>query len=185
MAVSDVSICNKALYLLGEDEIAALTDADKPARTCNVFYEPVRDALLRQFPWNFAITRVALSKLSDAPIFGFANQFQLPTDCLRVLGTDPDVTFKVEGKKILADVDTLSIRYISRVTDPTIYDSQFVDLLAARLASEIAIPLTDNHTRQQEMMALYTIRLRAARTSDSQEGTPAVLDADLWTGARR
>ncbi len=185
MAISDVSICNKALYLLGEDEIALLTDTTKQSRTCNVFFEPVRDALLRQFPWNFAVKRIALSRLTTAPSFGFANQYQLPSDCLRVLEVqDSSITWKVEGRVLLTDYDSISIRYIQRITDPTQYDSQFVDLFSARLASEIAIPLTDSHTRQQEMMALYEMRLRAARSSDAQEGTPDLLDANLWTGAR-
>jgi len=186
MAISNVSICNKALYLLGEDEIALLTDAVKPARVCNVLFEPVRDALLRQFPWNFAVKRAALSQSTSSPAFGFDYEYQLPADCLRVLEVqDSRISWKVEGRKLITNSDTISIRYIARITDPTQYDSQFVDLLSARLASELAIPLTDSNTRFQEMQALYQTRLKAARSSDAQEGTPDMLDATAWTDARR
>ena len=87
---TEVSICSNALRRLGDDPITSLTDNTERARLCNSFYEDTRDAVLRLHPWNFAITRTSLAKLSDAPAYGFSNQFSLPTSpyCLRVLAME-------------------------------------------------------------------------------------------------
>ena len=84
---TEVSICSNALRKLGDDPITSLTEDTERARLCNAFYESSRDSLLRSHPWNFAITRATLAKLSSTPAYGFAYQYALPTDpyCLRVL----------------------------------------------------------------------------------------------------
>jgi len=82
---SVVDICNSALNLLGASTISALTDDTKNARLCNQRYEPVRNRIFRSHPWNCLIKRVQLAQDSAAPVIEFANQYTLPTDCLRVL----------------------------------------------------------------------------------------------------
>ena len=84
---SVVDICNEAMDLLGAATITSLTENSKEARLCNRNFEKIRDTVLRAHNWNIAITRKQLAKDSDAPAFGFTNQFTLPTDpyCLRVI----------------------------------------------------------------------------------------------------
>src|SRR3546814_6931193 len=82
---SVVSICNRALTLLGQKTITSLEDNSQAARLCVESYGPTRDAVLRDHPWNCAIARADLAALSEAPAFEFGRQFQLPPDCLRVL----------------------------------------------------------------------------------------------------
>ena len=104
---TEVSICANALRRLGDDPITSLTDDTERARLCNAFYTDARDAVLRSHPWNFAITRTSLAKLSDAPAYGFNYQYSLPTDpyCLRVLEMEySDYIFKV-AKAFLIGVD--------------------------------------------------------------------------------
>lgn len=186
MAHSDVSICNAGLILLGEDTITALTENTKAARLCNQRYTTLRDAELRAAKWNFALERVALAKLTTSPAFGFSNEFQLPTDHLRVLKTDDDHdTYRVEGKKLRTNRSSVKILYIRQITDPNQFDLQFVELLAARIAVDLAIPLTDSDSRLASMKTLYEERRDDARGSDSQEnGSIEVWEADEWINAR-
>ncbi len=94
---TEVSICSNALRRLGDDPITSLTDDTERARLCNSFYPDARDAVLRLHTWNFAATRASLAKLATAPAYGYANQFSLPSDCLRVLSMEePHFNFKVE-----------------------------------------------------------------------------------------
>ena len=61
MAISDdVSVCNLALIKMGHKGtgITSLTASTEAARKCNVLYEPIRDDLLAQHPWKFALKRV-------------------------------------------------------------------------------------------------------------------------------
>lgn len=170
---STTDICNQALSLLGEQTITSLADATKRAQLCNTFYPKVRDAVLRAHPWNSAVKRVVLAPLSDSPAWGYMYQFQLPGDCLRVLSLDDtDIAFKIEGRKLLCDENTVNMLYIARVEDVNEYDALLIDTLAARLASELAFPITHSKTMVEAMFGLYKDKLREARNIDGQEGTP-------------
>jgi len=61
MASTDVEIANMALSLMGEATITSLSDSIAAARAMNLHFLPVRDALLRSHPWNFAQRRIALA----------------------------------------------------------------------------------------------------------------------------
>jgi hypothetical protein len=195
---SVVDICNEAMDLLGAATITALTENSKEARLCNRRFETVRDAVLRAHPWNTAITRASLAKDSDAPAFGFANQFTLPTDpyCLRVLSFwnsnidsdvapyDSEVMFKIEGRKVLSNEGTCKITYLARVTDTETYDSLLSSTIAHKLAAETAYAITGSTTVSQAMQQLYEVRLREARSIDAMEGVPDKLIADDFINIR-
>ena len=79
---SVVDICNRALQKLGAKRISALAEASSSARAVNLAYTIIRQAELRKFDWNFAITRVQLAADSPAPTWGRTNSFTLPNDFL-------------------------------------------------------------------------------------------------------
>ena len=143
---SVVDICNSALNLLGASTISSLTEDSKNARLCNQRYEPIRNRTFRSHAWNFATKRVQLAKDSTAPVVEFANQYTLPSDCLRVLkvhtGTTDsikdDLPYVVEGRKIKTDEGTIFLVYIALITDPNLYDSYFNEALSSALAADIA-----------------------------------------------
>src|SRR5690606_15550414 len=85
LMASEVDIYNMALDLLDE-EVAIDPDDDRaPVRWMRRNFAPVRDAILRRNPWNFAIKRVVLPALVTPPAFGWKYRYQLPSDCLRPL----------------------------------------------------------------------------------------------------
>ena len=195
---SVVDICNEAMDLLGAATITALTENSKEARLCNRRFETVRDTVLRSHPWNTAITRATLAKDSDAPAFGFANQFTLPTNpyCLRVLSFwnsnvdseiaayDSQVMFKIEGRKVLSDEGTCKITYLARITDTETYDSLLSGTIAHKLAAETAYAITGSTSVSQAMQQMYEVRLREARSIDAMEGMPDKLIADDFVNIR-
>tara|TARA_R110002051_G_scaffold114232_2_gene186804 strand:+ start:154 stop:735 length:582 start_codon:yes stop_codon:yes gene_type:complete len=190
---TEVSICSNALRRLGDDPITSLTDDTERARLCNAFYTPARDAVLRLHPWNFAITRAALAQLSAAPAYGFSYQYALPTDpyCLRVLGMEyEDYIFKIEnvethGRVLLTDESTAKILYVARITDPTVFDSMFVDVLTAKLSVDLAYPVTNSTNLQDKLQKLYQAKLSEARSIDGQEGFIDDLVSDTFTNFRK
>ena len=190
---TEVSICSNALRRLGDDPITSLTDDTERARLCNAFYADARDACLRSHPWNFAITRASLAQLSATPVYGFDYQFALPTDpfCLRVLAMEfEDYVFKVEnlstqGRVLLTDQETAKIIYIARVTDTTLFDSLFVDTLVAKLAADLAYPVTNSLKVQEQMYRLFQLKLSEARSIDGQEGFMDDLVSDTLTDFRK
>ena len=96
------------MNLLGASTITTLTEDSKNARLCNQRYEPIRNRTFRSHAWNCLTKRVELAKDSAAPVVEYANQFTLPSDCLRVLkvhnGTTDSIAssldYVVEGEKL-------------------------------------------------------------------------------------
>ena len=75
-----------------------------------------------------------------------------------------------EGKEILANVGVLYVKYVWRVTDPTAFSSAFVQTLAARIAADLCIPLTENRSLQADMWTLYQDKLMDAAATDGMQG---------------
>lgn len=190
---TEVSICSNALRRLGDSPITSLSDDTERARLCNSFYTDARDAVLRLHPWNFTITRATLAQLSVAPAYGFSYQYALPTDpyCLRVLGMEyEDYIFKIEnvethGRVLLTDESTAKILYVARITDPTVFDSMFVDVLTAKLSVDLAYPVTNSTNLQDKLQKLYQAKLSEARSIDGQEGFIDDLVSDTFTNFRK
>ena len=184
MAVSDVSICSNALRKLGDESITSLTDDSDRARLCNALYTINRDATLRAYPWNFAITRKGLAQLTSTPDFEYSYEYQLPANpyCLRVLEVyESDDDWKVEGRKILTNQTSCSIIYIAKITDTSQFDSLFVEALTSRLASELAWPIVRSNAARQSFYQEYLLKIQEARAIDAQEGSADILINDELT----
>jgi hypothetical protein len=186
MATTPVSICNSALVKIGAERIVSLNDSNERARLCNEQYEKNRDDLLRSHPWNFAVARVELSASVDAPEFGFAYKFQLPSDCLRVLGTDLGkyASWKIEGRFLHCDFSEVKIKYIQKVTDTSKFDMNFTETLSAKIAADICYSLVQSVTLRDQLQKEYVSRLRDARSFDGQESQGDRVYADGWLDSR-
>ncbi|MBF0284555.1 MAG: hypothetical protein HQL51_08865 [Magnetococcales bacterium] len=180
MAASEVSICNAALLMLGAEPIASLNDGNNRALACRQFYADARDTVLRAYPWNFAIRRTAPARLAERPAYGFAYQYALPVNpyCLRILDLEESIPFRVEGRNLLCDAETVNLRYIARIEDPTQFDALFVEALSAYLAAQVCFPITRNTTRYEALLKVFHHKLDEAQRADTQEGTPAQLNDD-------
>jgi len=171
MAVSEVTICNKALGMLGATRITSLSDATKNAGLCQENYEIIRDAVLEDAPWSFALVRAQLPADVTAPLFGWGKSFTLPSAALVVWEFNEERDdYIVEGGKILTNASTCNVIYGSKVTDPSKFSALYVVALAARLAAEIAMPITHSKANVDSMMLLYDDALKRALKSDGRQG---------------
>ena len=175
---STVDICNGALNQLGATTILSLTEDSKNARLCNSRFTQVRDSVFRSHPWNCLQKRVELAQDTTAPAWGFEYAYTLPADCLRLLKIlDFDSNYKVEGRKILSNTETMKILYVSRVTDANEYDELLRETLSSALSADIAFAVTSNNTTATNMYNLFQDKLKDARFVDSTEGQN--VDQDL------
>lgn len=204
---SETDIANLALSRLGHTSITSLAQGNKAATACQLHYPICRDAVLRAHPWNFAIKRETLAQDSTTPNHEFTYRHTLPTDCLKVLRTNWEADgisstavygfpgmngynaemapYRIEGRFLLANESVVKIAYIARIEDAAQFDALFVDLLAQRLAAEIAPAITDTQSVAKSMWDIYTMKLAEARTTDAQEGTPIdIVDVSPWIQAR-
>lgn len=186
MAQTKLQICNSALIKLGAEVIPSLDQESKRAKLCDNQYEVVKTKLLRSHPWNFAVTRASLTNDGVTPAFGYTYQFDLPVDCLKILqamATDTSVEYKIEGRKILTDEETLNIMYVADVSEE-VFDTSFAEILALALAADIAYAMNQSNEFAQSLKAELEQALRPARSFDAQEGTPQDLEASAWLDVR-
>ena len=189
---SVVNMCNSALNLLGASTISALTDDTKNARLCNQRYEPVRNRVFRSHAWNCLHKRVQLAQNSTAPVVEYDYAYLLPSDCLRVLkihnGTTDSIAtsldYKLEGRNIVTDIDTIFLIYIALDTDPNNYDTYLRESISHQLAADICYAITNNATLANNYMTRADERLREARFIDATENSLGTVEANEFTDAR-
>lgn len=195
---SSTDIANRALQKLGSARIMAMTDASRNAAECALCYPILRDAELRRHPWSFAIRRATLAAEAEGPTFGYARVFDLPADCLRLVEIDGasawDATdyrggarprWRIEGRTILTGATApLNIRYLAQETDATRFDPCFVEVLVARMAAELAEPLTQSAQKKQMALAEYRDAIREARRINAIEGPTQLAPDDSWVMVR-
>jgi hypothetical protein len=179
MVGSETELCSNALNLLGEQSITSLTDGTVRATLCKTHYPVVRDSVLEMHPWNFATARAELAVLSATPTYKWTRQFQLPSDCLRIIGTDPDrLDYEIDGTALLCDETQVYIRYVYRFTDTSKFPSTFVMALEFFLAHLLAPPLKVDAKIAEQMAMAYRYWLAQAKIADGQNQPTALIDAD-------
>jgi len=182
---TEIDICNIALSFLGASPITSLSGADKRSISCNTWYAITRDNLLRSHPWNFAIKRAVLVEDVSSPAFGYAHQFVLPVDFLRVYKLDySDIEYKLESNLLLTNDDAVNLIYIAQVTDTTKFDAMFTYVLSLQLAYNMAYNIVQSASVRQSILQELQGQLRDARSASSQEGTPDSFEFNTWIEAR-
>ena len=207
MATNSVDICNTALILNGAQTINSLSDDSKGAKLCNKEYDKVRQAVLTEHPWNFAMSRKELAQTVNVPVFKFNLEYLISSDVLRVLSTSlepyntPSTTgrnstyvsssdeWKVEtntdgNKVIVTNATTMKILYIKDITNVGQFNPSFEEALAYRLAARISYALVQSSQKAQELFKLAEFYIARARSFDAQEGSMEIYEANDWLDVR-
>ena len=173
---SIVEICNLAISWLGGNLITSLDDDSDEAALCKSNYPLQRDVVLQEHEWSFAIKRVELPQNATEIAFGNEYPFALPGDYLRILSVSESesdnriVDWRIEGGNILCATGSAFVRYIYRVTDPIEFTPLFIHALAARMAADMAIPLTRSKELRNMNWDLYQQKLAYAASADGVQG---------------
>ncbi len=172
---NDTDLANHALALLREEAITAITDqSSQAARTCLEFVASARQETLRMGRWNCATKRATLVRLAEVPPGGYAYQYQLPSDFIRLMDVNGEAVkateeyFEIESRQFLTDAETVWIRYVADVSIGNL-DPLLKLAVATRLASKIAIPLSGRIELADAMETLFQRRLGEARGIDAKE----------------
>ncbi len=187
MATSKIDICNSALSKIGVEKIASFAQTSKASVLCNLQYDKIRRKVLREHLWNFAVKRASLAKLVAVPLFGYGAAFQLPADNLLPIEVDIDDDWEEEGQTILINSSTCQLKYIYDVTDVSLFDVVFEEVLAYMLAAELAYPLKQSTGLSESMAVKADLALRNGRFYDAKIGRTSKtrkLQADVWLDAR-
>ncbi len=188
---SKVEICNLALARLGSGastKIVSMSDNTLAANTCNMLFDAIADRVMMQGAWTSTIRRVELALLVAVPVFGYSYAFQLPVDpfCLKVLSIDEcapnSVDWVIEGDRLLANDNTMKIRYIGRLTDAEDFDPMLAEAVETLLASHLALILTGSKDVAEALKKEYMGMVDHNLGLNNQQGaTPMIASNDLIT----
>jgi hypothetical protein len=178
-----VSICNMALGWLGEKPITSLDvdalaeeDRSTAAELCSQNYASAVKAVLEERAWTFATGWLKLAADATPPVApDFSKRFLLPATVLKVLDADNgsgacDLRHRREGSYVVADVDELLVRCILLEEDPNVWSGSFALAVSYKLASLLAIAISENRALHADMVQLYRAQLADAGRVDAPQG---------------
>jgi len=187
---TEIDVINKALTLLGGNQITSRSENTEAAKTMDALYDGCRDRVLRECPWNFAVTRTSVAS-SGTPAWGdFGFLYPKPSDFLYMISLKDHDDYTLEGDNILADATDgltsgpLKFKYVARVTDTSRYDVLFVEALAYRLAYEACERITQSNTKSSGLLQEYEVTMARAKRINGQEDAPENYVEDEWIRAR-
>ena len=122
----------------------------------------------------------------------YAYQYVMPSDCLRIIKVPligaatesvQGVQYIREGNWLYCDQDDSPLRYVRQEDDPTRWGVLLQGAVAARIATEIALPVTGQKDVLKTMFELLQMMLAAARTAALHEGAESTPEVALWEDA--
>lgn len=194
--ISKITICNLALAQLGQAPISSLEQEDEKARRLNLFYEPVRDEVLRTHNWAFAGVSEPLALLEKEADGEGLFTYKYPVEALFIRRVfEPKaprcaLPFKERFRTDLhCRVLGISSRaayaeYTRRITDENLFDPAFVKSFSLALACDLAVALTGDAQLASQILQKYTLSLDEARRSNMTENFLQVPSEDIFSGVR-
>lgn len=192
---TEIQIANIALSWMGQNLINSLNDTQNEAKVMKANFDTSRDKVVADHAWTFALRREILAPLTDQPAFGGGNQFEIPSDVLRVFrvyrasGNLQTINLQQarwvrEGNVIIAPEAVIWAHFIVRVTNSGLFNATFAHAVAARLAADTAMTFTENRALADNMEEKYMMKLADAVYADGSQGRTEVLRSSKLTGVR-
>lgn len=168
---AEVDICNIGLGWIGGNLITDFENDSIEAILCKANYELLRDAVQEEIEWSFCIKRAILTPIQAEPVYGGGKLMLQPSDSLRILEVNQnEIEWTKEGDYILCNEDSIEVRYIARITDPTRFSPTFIQALANRIASDLAIPIARSRTLAEHHWTIYETKFFLAKNTDGKQG---------------
>jgi hypothetical protein len=185
--MTNSQICNLALGYLATPPIGDLgVDTTPQGVLCSAFYPVVKAALLEARNWTFAMKTWTATKDVAAPVsVKYDASYPVPSGCVRVNRCDDGngdyrIGWERVGALILTD-DTPAPLYVEGVDGAVAeanFSSAFNFALAAQLAVELCIPLTENATLWASLVKVAEMKLKEASGSDGRQGKSEQMRSD-------
>lgn len=151
MANTQTSICIKALDMIGEKSITAITDATPRAQALNREYESTLREVLDAAPWTFAKKPVILTQAVTPPLFRWKYSYTLPADFISVVmfngnpvWSEVSSLYDLSDGSIVTNRSTCNLEYVYYNTDTSKFSPSFCSALSCLLAARIASAIRED-----------------------------------------
>ena len=180
-----IEIANSGLIKAGGNVIMSLTDDSREGRLANNRFKSDMRTVLRWHPWNCAMARVELSPLVTTPAFGYSQQFQMPSDLLRLSLIEDVEDFRIEGRLILCDESTIDIKYVKDPGEAVAeLDQLCTEAIATYFAWDICYALVQSNSLRASLWVSFMDIFRHAKSVDSKEDMMSQITANEWDDSR-
>ena len=190
--MNDLEICQLAMSWLGARQPQNITSPSTTEENlCATNFPISRDAVLEEGEFTASIIRAKLTggtDVSGSHEFGWKHA--LPTGYLRMLQAGAQENFRdravwvVEGKDLYINVEEPFTRYIQTVVDANDLSPSIASAIAARMAAELAVPITNSAKVEERRWAIYANKLLEAMQNDGRVGKHRILTSDALIRAR-
>jgi hypothetical protein len=180
--------------MIGSGVITSFDQGTKPANVVSDIYDEVLKTLLASGKWKFASTRVQLAKSSTAPATEFDNAFVLPADWIRTISvSNNDVTIgnvmykhgQVGSQNVLeSSSEDLFLNYVRFEEDPNLMTALFRNAFTIALARDMAVPLANSNTLEEQLAKKARVALGRAMAVDSMGSFPVNRPRGSWVTSR-
>lgn len=169
MATTDVSICNAGLLMVGADEITSFSDNTFEAKLAASVYPETKETMLQYYPWRFSLKQTDLGgALVAPPEFKWDYQYQLPSDCLRIIQIENEQPYELYDRQVYTNATPCRIIYQRNISEPDL-PSYFVRALQFHLARIFAMSLQEDATKWQVFDRAADKETARARQLDAQQ----------------
>ena len=188
---SQLDIANWALALIGEKRLSSLSDDSANAENILAAWDLLRDRAIKRSAWKCHLERTSLAADSDEPSWGFAYQYSLAGDVVRVLQvgetypppelsdyiTADNALYRIEGRKIVTNLGApLKVKWLVNSNAIGEWDSSFCQILAADLAEHLAPRTAGEAITQRIRSARMEAWAEALATNAIEDPSEALAD---------
>lgn len=187
-----VEIYNQALTSCGAENLVSLpTDVSREAEICNLWFDTIRDQVLRAAFWPSTKKSYRLPLIAErdttvnwtaaAPDPGWRFIYGVPSDMLAPRFISDYSRFELtvsstNTSAIVTDTEAAILTYTFRQTNPNMWDISLRMAIINALAAVITMPLTGKLQRakwnaEQANNAIIAARVDAANTNENQVET--------------
>lgn len=176
--MTQLSICNEALVLIGAGKIASLAGNDARAIASSTLYTPALEETLAAHRWRFASAAAVMTRDGAAPDTRWEASYALPAGVHVVHGVfvqDQPIAFDRFADKIhcnAAATDTVIVEVTTAVSD-TLWPAYFSACVRLKLAAQFALAIAADANMASVFEGKFVRQMAQARLLDSQGRTAA------------
>lgn len=192
-----LQICNSALIKLGAKTISALTGlTTKEYDLCVAQYPRLRNAVLRNHTWAFAkivddaMTTAAAVALDE--VWSYRHTLPTTVPIARIISVtsldDYPIPYERVGAYLYSNEEEPRIRYVrsyTEVDDAATFPDDFGEALAALLAAEMAVSLTQNQSLRDTYLQQYQAAISQARFNGAIEDADVPTVSEDWIASHQ
>lgn len=199
MAATKLDVFNMACHAVGtRDDIAAVGENSREAEVCRLWYDKVKNQVLRAAYWSSAkgYSRLALAKerddtlawASDDPEPGFRYAYYVPNDFLAARFDSTYARFTVgtyaNQTAVFSNTEDMILFYTNDNENVALWDAQLLMAVGYALAAHIAMPLHGKASRARNAAEQANNLILEARVSNANLENNQIDTIPEWIAAR-